>query len=457
MPNIFCFSTFTETRRSDILRYNGSYLVKLRTATIDGLNAKSKGFSGEQLSILAGRACVLFSSFYEEGSTRFRVIPEQFTNANERAMFTDCEGSFNASALSRAYSCSGINDYLSRRWAGVCLDCGQMIQHERNTHDCGAMSCTCGNALTEDDMARGICRDCYVKKLWKVYGYHHRPNHNNPIFEKPEKRATCLHLGVEIEIGGSSYFCYDNEDVIKPLSDALNDYNHPERAFIEFETDGSINEGVECITAPTTFDGLNRKAKGFEQFYKSARDNGGEFGRVNGLHFHLDRKYFGDAEETAKAGILLEYFVCKYYDFFATISGRKAGGFSYARKKERAGKGIFQTAVGFSNTAHSYAFNSEPANTYEIRIFGGKIDNEQKFLAVADIVQALGKWAKYTSFESAQKCTPSHIVKYIKNATRVFAYVTDGLNPYSPHTGTGDADLTAFAMALKNTIEGGNV
>jgi hypothetical protein len=59
----------------------------------------------------------------------------------------------------------------------------------------------------------------------------------------------------------------------------------------------------------------------------------------------------------------------------------------------------------------------------EVRIFGGKIDNADDFLAVADIVQALARWAKHTPLEKAEKATPASVCAYIRNAERVRAFV----------------------------------
>jgi hypothetical protein len=179
---------------------------------------------------------------------------------------------------------------------------------------------------------------------------------------------------------------------------------------------------------------------------------GGSFGSVNGMHFHIDRTFFGDEESRAKAAVLIDYMIFKYYDFFAGISHRKEGHFGYASKKEGV-NGIMTAAARCAYTEHSYAVNGSNSATIEIRIFGGKINTGAKFLAVADIIQAVARWAKYTSFTAASRQTPTALIKYIKDPARVLDFVKN-VNADRRQTTNGETMRVLFMEELKKAIRG---
>jgi hypothetical protein len=456
MANVFYFNTLSATRKIEVMGgYNGAFYARLGGADLDILEQKSRGFTREQLEAIRATRYVFFSSRYDydNDSARLFVIPEQFNDIATRAMFeAEGVGSFSYAAISRVYSLRGANSLMSD-YSAFCRDCGVQIRYADSIHTCGAPRCSCGADLVGAvELERGSCRRCLVARLWKVYGYHSRPNYRSPKFEHPEKRGGVCHLGAEIEIGGSSRFQI-GESVTMPLSKTLNDEKHPERVFVEFESDGSLDGGVECILAPTTFDGLNKRAAAFDAFYAKARELGGKFGDVNGMHFHVDRDFFGNEDERAKAAILIDFMVFKYFDFFAAISRRKAGNFGYAYKKDGVNS-LITAAAKHAHTEHSLAVNGSGKNTVEIRIFGGKIETGADFLAVADIIQAIARWAKYTSFTTAANHTPEALTKYYKNAARVLAFIENARED-RPITTAGEAMRAAVIASIKNRIEGG--
>lgn len=442
---------FSEERRA-YLRESvgfGVYVLDLRQTTAEALARKSRGYSVEFLRKLCGR-CVMFNGCYVDGVGRFRPTAEQFAKneLDEVSM-----GSFNPVIL-RAYSILQNNGVLSSD-KYFCTKCGKKVD-DISAHDCAAIPCErCGGKV--DKKGARICFDCAKKAAFKIYGYHRRTNKNNPIFDRPEKRGKVLHIGAEIEIEGTRDFNIDASEERERIGGALGAacIDNVYSPLFEFETDASINYGVECISRPLTFDGWKKNADGVAALYKKAHELGGEFDIKNGLHFHVDRDFFYSESEEKRHGALvfMELLIYKYWDFFASISRRHANEFYYARKKDGV-EGVITATRRVRDTGHTYAINAEGEYTVEFRFFGGSISNEREFFAALDIVQAVARWAKNANVIQATKATPSDIVKYLKDCANVREFVTntraDGYD-----SETARKDRAEFIKALKKQEEKG--
>lgn len=423
------------------------YCVNLTNKDGARLFAMSQGATAEALGALAG-SYVFMKHDRESG----RLIPlmQQLTKAETRAL---CNLSFNTDALSRACLCDSVAISTA---SAYCTKCGKSIDSRRiKEHKCGERLCAlCGSFITSaEEIHHRFCARCAFEKYARLYGYHRRPRESSPLFEKPDNRIGEPHLGFEIEFGGSENFERTNAS-----AHALAEIMNTDGAFVpfcEFETDASLEDGMECILRPMTLRGLEKRRERLDAFYAKTKNLGGKYGRVNGLHCHIDRDFFGErgTDERAKGAILIEAMIYKFFDFFALISRRASGCFSYAQKKDRV-KGIATAFIYAREQEHSYAVNGSGSNTVELRIFGGAIDNANDLLAVADIARAVAFWAKKSTLTQAEKATPCALIPYIRDAGRVLAFV-ENLNERAPHTASADAMLEEFKKALNEKIQKG--
>ena len=328
----------------------------------------SRGLTLDACAVMVGKY-VVFK--YIGGDNRFLPVRECFT-AGEWEKVKD--GSFNATAIAHFCPYNFISLSTSR---AVCLSCGCSVAVDSmNAHVCGERLCRCGNVLkTDDEKRESTCEKCARERVRRIYSYHNRTHRERPAFERPNDRVKEAHLGVELEAAGGGDFCANNDNAAK-LYDILNADENAFTPVAEFETDASIENGIESITRPLTFNGFKKRAAKFQKFYEHIKSVGGEFGEVNGLHVHIDRDFFGErgTEERTKAAILIELMVYKFFDFFALISRRRAGCFGYAHKKESV-NGLTSAFLNIRDQEHSYAVNGSGGSTVELRIFGGKIDN----------------------------------------------------------------------------------
>lgn len=449
MSKIFNLSMLNEARQTEVMtKASGSYTVDFRETNADDLARASKGYTNEALAVMVGRV-VIMESFTETdsiGRRTFRLtpIPEQFTEAEAALMVG---GSFSKTALSNRYVF--LHDNGLFQYVCICLECGKAFAYDAPRHECNGRGCReCGATLTTEEARMGrVCIACAKARLGKIYSYHHRPNRSNPIFDRPDKRASVCHFGAEIEIAGTAH-TYTTADAVA-LSGILNE--NPFKPFIEFERDASIDDGIECITAPTTWDGFAKRRNALKAFYDKAREQGGRFDRKNGLHFHIDREFFGGYDASIEASIFIELMVYKYFDFFSAISRREAGRFGYASKKDGV-TNILTAARHSTYQDHSNAVNAGGGATIELRIFGGHIDCADDFFGALDITQALARWAKNATIAIAQKATPNDLVKYLKDPANTLKFI-ENAHSNRPRTDSGEAMMAGFITAIKAKLE----
>lgn len=434
---------------AEVSAYSALYKVDLRHTTASRLFRMSRGATEEALSCLCGRVAVFEYKSSKNGfGMRFFPVKECFTRG-EWAGLKDA--SFSSSAIANEFSYQRFtNDGV------LCLMCGAYVAPERKeAHRCDEVKCgICGKFVqTKEEKEHRLCEACQRDRIGRLYGYHGRTNRTAPLFEKPDQRETDPHLGFEVEFGGSCEFDRTNASA-RALSNVINGSENAFFPLCEFETDASLDDGMECILRPLTLSGLEKRESVLGEFYEKTKELGGRYGTVNGLHCHIDRAFFGEDSETrAKCAVLIEMMIYKYFDFFAKISHRENGRFGYAHKKESV-NGLASAFINAREQDHSYAVNGSNSGTVEVRLFGGHISTAGGLLAVADIVRAVAIWAKKTSIAGAEKATPRDLVRYIRNAERVFAFVSER-TPHQTTSTNGDAMLELFKNALREKIQRG--
>lgn len=423
---------------------HGLMIVDFTQATTDALNAKSRGFNAQALNAMAGRWVLLRTS-----NDRCYPLAVQY-NETERAHFGDMNTndapSFRLEAINASYNLIGINDRITR-YEGVCLKCGLFVEHG-SSHNCSRVVHTCENCgsvlTTKKEKKRGICSNCMASRCNHLYGYHSRPQRGRPLFEYIDKRAKKAHFGIEVELD----YIRDASVRAPQLGAIINE--DPFTPLAYFETDGSLNGGFEVITRPLTFDGYEKIEPTLDKLYNFAHEHHAKFGERNGMHIHIDNEYLNDCDGgLPKAQSFLEYMIHHFYDFWASISGRKDGAFGYAHKKSSA-TNLFGAIQNLYDTEHSLAVNLSNSSTTELRIFGGKIASKDDLLAVLDIAQALARFVKEATIAQISKATPASIIPAIKDTTRVLAYVKARRDDSERHrTHEGEHDLEQFIAKLE--------
>lgn len=270
----------------------------------------------------------------------------------------------------------------------------------------------------DDDME--CCTDCSIgdlEGLRLIGGWHEHkgeyvipPNHNDLI-------------GHEIEVDRE-------EEDNKALSDMVLELHRFDPTLI-FEHDGSLDNGVEIITQPKTFDTANSDYYAhILEICKRYGFTAHESGHC-GLHMHINRGYFGDdVVDQNRAIAKLFYFVEQHWSAFAGVSKRED--FRYCKrnkqdvylpmwKTEIEGRAVTRDAATYMvrnwNGDRYQAINLNNTNTVEIRLMRGTL-NVDSFYALTDLVLNMIRFCKLEKWSTIQD--PNNMEKfktYLKDTT----------------------------------------
>ena len=208
-------------------------------------------------------------------------------------------------------------------------------------------------------------------------------------------RCEEVHIGWELEV--DSDHRVDRERIAGGVKDILGHY-------ICLEHDSSLNFGFEIISQVGTLDynlSLMPKFKETFEFLIGNEMLSHDAGTC-GLHIHLDRKFFGNKEDSSIAKML--YLFEKFRPEIMTFSRRtedQASSWARSRKQNYGGeagwikKAVLDSKGYLSYQNRYYAVNLTNADTIELRIFRGTL-NVQTFEATLRFATFLAKLCKNT-------------------------------------------------------------
>lgn len=299
-----------------------------------------------------------------------------------------------------------------------CLECGAFLAVGQR-HTCNAPRCSdCGDFLGAVDVKNGhsLCPKCRAKLIAKIFDYH--AWHEKPIFQKPLKRSTVLHMGTEWETQFRGEW---EEKVVATEKVSASANPDPWKQNLRFMRDGTIT-GVEMITEPKTLRGYI-ESEDLKKAIETAKENGFYVDRHNGAHIHLDREFFGERHELCSA--MMCYLVAVYWDnFWKPLSRRTV--FEWCGKPDaKKEDSILQVYDKNSKLAwgsnHNVAVNCGNKGTIELRFWSGTLDWDE-IIARFDISRALAIWAKKNSCENLMTYSVTDIFKHIERK-ETFDYI----------------------------------
>ena len=264
----------------------------------------------------------------------------------------------------------------------TCMHCGEIILGNNHGEEdfplcrnCSSLYVTCedcGRLILEstarypDDSDYPYCTSCFSSHEDNriIHDYYYKPK---PVFFGEGPR----YFGVELEIDGAG----EDENYAERI---LNIANADSRYCMYAKHDGSLEEGIELVSAPLTLDyHLNKFPWG--KVLNKAIDLGytSHSSGTCGLHVHVSRKAFGDTveeQDTCIARIL--YFFEAHWNELLRFSRRTesqlnqwAARYGYKEQPQE----ILKTAKsGYGNGRYS-CINLQNRDTIEFRIFRGTL------------------------------------------------------------------------------------
>ena len=247
--------------------------------------------------------------------------------------------------------------YCSRCLHSNCYQCAECNRYYRYE-----------DSLREVDN-RWFCDDCYENHRPIISDYHSMKEYSDIVFYGEADRCEELHIGIEIE--SDCDHRVERERIAGGVKDILGD-------FVNIENDGSLNYGFEVITHPATLNyHLSMMPKYREAFeYLIDNDMRGHDISTTGMHYHMDRRYFGSKEDSSIAKLM--YLVERYFKEFKIFARRtdaQCADWCRSRKQSYNGKaGWIKQAVMESKAYSSYQqryynINLLNTDTIEIRLW----------------------------------------------------------------------------------------
>lgn len=291
----------------------------------------------------------------------------------------------------------------------------------------------CENYFTSNafNFDHDVCNDCYENgdyseddddeydnALDLLNSYHYSKNHGTLHFFGESKYVNPVGIGFELEIDTSYENAMKNQGkLLRAIHGRFGDR-------LTFETDGSLANGFEIISAPHTKSEMY--LVDWTELLTLCKEHGYESHDMNtcGLHFHVSGYMFGATKEKqhdtiAKVIAFYEY----YYNEFVKISRRDMAharrwadnyGLTYngnmATYKDKC-RNIVEQYAEFCNNDRYNAINlTNRANgglfkTVEFRINRGTL-NENTFYASFDMILQLVKNAKKIDWNDSDFFNP---------------------------------------------------
>lgn len=182
----------------------------------------------------------------------------------------------------------------------------------------------------------------------KEYRCYHNDSHNNfkGLLLRLPNEHPYLYYGVEIEVEFNSNYVrvyaqdddyYDDDEYSDngnnnwEIQETLNRFSEITEGMFVYEHDGSLDNGVECISRPTSYaywthpDTVKKLEEGFEFL----REKGAMIHQpeTNGLHIHLSRKFFDNGrtglENRQTAYESFDWLFQKFQPEIEVLGGRK--------------------------------------------------------------------------------------------------------------------------------------
>ena len=310
----------------------------------------------------------------------------------------------------------------------TCFDCDEIFhnnyQHETHDGDYICDDCYYDNYFTcngcgevyrtddgyynddEDEYYCGNCYDQYCDDGGSelLQGYHDHARDFNHILKTSDSDNLNYTIGYELETerGNSSV---TRSEYCKRIEREINSNER----LVHFETDSSLDNGVEIISEPMTLEYWNaqkdNKIKALINLCHSMNyrsHNGGNCG----LHVHFNKKFFGETsdEQQQKINTLLLFFET-YRDEITKLSRRER--FSYCQflskktsdlvdLKDEKQKQNIATSINYIERAKQYTghgdainVNASTGKTFEVRIMRGTLKHETFTACIEFIVNLI--------------------------------------------------------------------
>ncbi len=187
-----------------------------------------------------------------------------------------------------------------------------------------------------------------------------------------------------------------------------------------YKTDGSLNNGIECVTTPMSFAYLNGEFQPtLQKFCETATDMGYRSHDTStcGLHIHVSEAALG-AFSRCRASDIVKTVNCDHNWKFMALFSRRKGDFEYCN---RINPSQWMCDTGRYVTVNRNNMASDGRGTVEFRLFKGTLKWQSILAAVdlckliVDMVNEHDDWVAWEQIvEAAQERNYEYFLNYLE-------------------------------------------
>lgn len=247
-----------------------------------------------------------------------------------------------------------------------------------------------------------------------IYRYHSGCRPNVQFYLTPsevEQKENNLYIGFELEFDYTKRTLSptDKKRVIKDNNNILRNSE-----YLYYMLDGSVRNGLEMISQPSTYKFYLLNRNNFENIFNSVKSHGYVASSACGLHFHINKDFFSSdltSDEYYSGLQKLLTLWDKFWPDLVKLSKRTPQKlYRWAGKYNISPNAIVDKVVdcnvrGVRNPSFSkyMAVNLNHNDTIEFRIFSSTLDLDE-FYAMLKFVVNIAYTAKYKDDEYIKDC-----------------------------------------------------
>ena len=261
-----------------------------------------------------------------------------------------------------------------------CADCGRHYHYDDSLHEVNE---------------HWYCDSCYENHRPIIQSYHTQKDYGDIHFYGDKSRKDDCYIGFELELDSDHRF--DREEIAEELQSRFGD-------FFAYENDGSLSYGFEMISQPASLSYHMSMMPKYRSAFQYLLENDIKSHDIKscGLHAHLDRRYFGEKEDSSIAKLL--FLFERHRPELLKFSRRteaQCSDWCRSRKQNYSGEAGWIKKAVMESRAYShysnryYSVNLTNDNTIEIRLWRGTL-NPQTFEATLKFTARLAELCKNT-------------------------------------------------------------
>ena len=229
-----------------------------------------------------------------------------------------------------------------------------------------------------------------------INSYDYKPSFNFFKTGKEKEKEEKLFVGFELEVENieENIEC---EDLIEDISEIIND----KEQFVYYKHDGSLNDGIEIVSMPFTFEYIMQNKNKIKEMLEYIKEQGFKSHDPGtcGLHFHINKEYFGNSSKEIENNIDKLILFTEYYkDKLINFSRRNCfdychflGDQRYLTEEQRLN--LLKIKKEKFNVDRYMVVNIENSNTVEFRLMRGTL-NFNTFMASIEFMFSLARVIK---------------------------------------------------------------